>query len=770
AWITAQQATDPDYWVQQLSRTVRFAPALRELLENPQRIFLEVGPGNALARIVNSNNTTKHSATALSSMPSSPQPEAESTFLLTAAGRLWISGGLADWELFHAGEGCRRVSLPTYPFEKKRYWIDPRPIGEGPAQFLSHGKTAKVENWFYLPSWRATVLTEEQVGADTPLWVLLADDRELADSMRHLLDRQARPAVVIHSGADFEQRSEREFVIDPANSRHYDALLEAIPPAPVYKMVHLWSLTPEQSAETGQELFRSLQTRGYYSLLALSQALHRVAATAEILVVSDRLHDIDNVNAAYPEKQPLLALCQVVPQEAPNIAFRCMELDPSWHSRSRPESASRIVEEAASASKDPIVAYRGARRLVRSFDPAPLGPHSKAVRKLRQRGTYLITGGFGGVGMFVAEHLARCFAARLVLASRTALPSRDLWPEYLKTAADDPASARIRQVQNLEALGADVLTVSFDVTDASQIGAALEQAELAFGEIHGVFHAAGVTSGDSLFKSFTELGVAESEVQFQPKVYGVYALQQALAPRKPDFCLLFSSNAAILGGLGYLTYAAANRFMDGFSHHASRDGIAWISANWDPWPKEFKKSRELKTAVDQYAMTPEESLQALTKTIEHAPAGQLVIATGDLDKRLSIWSGQSENHATAQGRFVRPDLAVDYAPPSGEIEQALAAIWQRILGIERIGRNDNFFDLGGHSLLATRVISQLRDEFQCEVPINKFFEAPTISEVAALIQSLKSGSEDSERDAILALLAELSDEEVGLELQKREAM
>jgi acyl carrier protein len=309
------------------------------------------------------------------------------------------------------------------------------------------------------------------------------------------------------------------------------------------------------------------------------------------------------------------------------------------------------------------------------------------------------------------------------------------------------------------------MAISLDLTDVAQVKLAFDEIEQSFGKINGVFHTAGVTTGDTLFRSFADLGAAESEIQFGPKVYGVYVLQQALENRNPDFCLLFSSNAAILGGLGYLTYVAANLFMDALSQHSGNQA-AWISANWDPWPKEIKRFKEVKTSVDQYAMTVEESLEALTKVIEHVPSGQVVVATGDLEKRLNIWIHEAGGGIPQSGSM-RPDLAVEYAAPSGELENAIAVIWQRILGMERIGRNDNFFDLGGHSLLATRLISQMRDEFQCEIPINKFFEAPTIGDAANLILTANAGQEDDDRSAILAMLAELSDEEVEMELKKR---
>jgi acyl carrier protein len=168
-------------------------------------------------------------------------------------------------------------------------------------------------------------------------------------------------------------------------------------------------------------------------------------------------------------------------------------------------------------------------------------------------------------------------------------------------------------------------------------------------------------------------------------------------------------------------------------------------------------------------MTTEESLEALSKVIHHVPSGQVVVATGDLEKRLSIWIHEASADNTPETSFTRPDLAIEYESPADDLENEIAVIWQRILGIERIGRNDNFFDLGGHSLLATRLISQLRDAFQCEVPINRFFESPTIGEVAELIRNATEPQEE-DRSAILAMLDELSDEEVSMELRKRAAV
>jgi amino acid adenylation domain-containing protein len=129
-WITAAEATDPAYWVRHLRGTVRFAGGLAELLREPGRLLLEVGPGNSLATLAREGG-----ATAFASLPHPSDRRSDLAFLLTSLGRLWLAGVEVDWPAFHAGERRLRVPLPTYPFERQSYWLGgraPRMIGGAP--------------------------------------------------------------------------------------------------------------------------------------------------------------------------------------------------------------------------------------------------------------------------------------------------------------------------------------------------------------------------------------------------------------------------------------------------------------------------------------------------------------------------------------------------------------------------------------------------------------------------------------------------------------
>ncbi len=124
-WITAAQATDPKYWARHLRQTVRFSEGIAELLQQSERIFLEVGPGKTLSTLANKQVCAQQ--VVLSSLRHPQNQQSDVAFLLNALGRLWLEGRNVDWSQFYAHEQRHRIPLPTYPFERKRYWIEPTP-------------------------------------------------------------------------------------------------------------------------------------------------------------------------------------------------------------------------------------------------------------------------------------------------------------------------------------------------------------------------------------------------------------------------------------------------------------------------------------------------------------------------------------------------------------------------------------------------------------------------------------------------------------------
>jgi NAD(P)-dependent dehydrogenase (short-subunit alcohol dehydrogenase family)/acyl carrier protein len=363
------------------------------------------------------------------------------------------------------------------------------------------------------------------------------------------------------------------------------------------------------------------------------------------------------------------------------------------------------------------------------------------------------------VGRLLGGYLAREHKARLVLVGRSPFPPREEWSALAEDPAEERDNEAARDLLAWEAAGAEVMVAQADVADEEAMARVVAAADERFGRLNGVLHTAGVTSGSSLYRPFTDMGREESETQFGPKVHGVYVLEKLLAGRELDFCLLFSSNASVLGGLGYSIYAAVNLFMDHFATaRKRRGGIPWVSASWDGWPQETRKYQDVQTSMDQYTMTRDEGREAFRRVASLGPEGAVAVPVGDLEARLAIWIHGGGDDGGGATTHSRPDVGT-YVAPEGETEEKVAEIWQEVLGIHSVGRIDNFFDLGGHSLLATRLVSRLNDGFRLEFPLGRFFEAPTVEGCARILEELGGGAGDEDKAAILSLLEELSEDE-----------
>ncbi|HEY0606684.1 MAG TPA: SDR family oxidoreductase [Herpetosiphonaceae bacterium] len=783
-WITADEATDPHYWARHLRQTVRFADGLHTLCETPERLLLEVGPAQTLTTLAKSQVDPALPVLASMRHPRDRQPDL--AVLLTTLGKLWLSGIRIDWAALSSHEP-RRVPLPTYPFERQRYWIDLKPRADHAskrrAASSSLGVKQPIADWFYAPWWQRSQplapATDER-----RKWLIFTDDSGLGSALVARLAALGHDVRTVRPGARFERLDDGIYTLDPRRDDDYHALLADLLAADAAPstIVHAWSVDDSRAAQPDdtQTIFAQVQDRGYNSLLLLARALERAELVAaqggdgelRLIVLASGLHAVTGTETIIPERAPLLGPCKTLPQEYPQIRCRCIDLAaPRPGTRQAESLITQLIAECG-VDDEPVIAYRGTQRWVQTFQPLRLPDANGAV--LRERGVYLITGGLGRVGLLLAEHLARTCRARLALVGRAALPPRDEWERWLNAEHAHPGSDAIREqlraVQRLEQFGAEVLPIQADVADLAQVRAAIERVEQHFGALHGVLHAAGPGVGPAIMVPIAALGRSASETQFAAKVEGAYALDAALSDRALDFCLLFSSNAAVLGGLGLTAFAAANLFLDAFAiSRNATSATPWISVSWDSWPRPDETA--LRTGIDQYAMTADEATAAFDRVLGSGMTGQIVCSTGDLDSRLDLWirhalSPEPELAQAAPALHARPTLGTAYAPPGNEIERAIIAIWQELLGIQEIGVHDQFFELGGHSLLASRAVARLREAFQVELSLRAFFDAPTPAELADAIAQLQLTPDDEDL-ALLAMIEQLEDDQVDAELIRR---
>ncbi|MGW4667595.1 SDR family NAD(P)-dependent oxidoreductase [Streptosporangium sandarakinum] len=582
-WITAEEATDPSYWARHLREPVRFGDCVANLLADGEWIMIECGPGGQLAGLAGAQ-VPAGGVAPLASLPGPKDVGDDVRVLSAAVGTLWVNG----LELGEFGDPGRRVSLPGYPWERRRAWIDPDPQGAFVGGVANHVAPAGGElppsEWFSVPVWRQAAPVPV---ASVPVGRALVFADEGSAALVAALRAAGAEVTEVRPGAAFSA-SEAGFTVRPAERADYDALLAELGSAPG-RVVHAWTAGGDPADGAG-EVWRA-QDRGFFSVLALVQALTAAQPSGEVELdlVTSGTEDVVGGDLLRPEHATLAGFPRVVPLETPWLRVRHVDVDAGgrgdWARHAAAELGRR--PEPDEAGLLPSVALRGGRRWLRHYEPVEVpavpdvtgepgaaGPGAGAGPRDGQ--VYLVTGGLGGIGISLAADLASRARVRLVLLSRSGLPDRSEWDAHV-TGRTGRAIAAIRR---MEAAGAEVVVLAADVTRADDMRRVRDEVLARFGRVDVVVHAAGLPGGG--MAEVKERAAAEEVLA--PKVAGTLALRDAFGDLDLEAVVLCSSITAVAGGFGQVDYCAANNFLD--AHARGEHGwraAAVVSVNWGRW-------------------------------------------------------------------------------------------------------------------------------------------------------------------------------------------
>lgn len=756
-WIKPEEATDPNYWARHLRQTVRFADGMQKLSAEADRVFLEVGPGNTLCTFARQYLEKDAKKLVFSSLPHPKEQKSDMAVILDTVGRLWMAGIHLDWPAYYADRNRSRIPLPSYPFERKRHWVETQKVR---AQIENDASSSKKipdpMQWLYIPSWKKSEKSQlprpDQENAYSR-WLLFMDEKGLGHKLLDIIRESGNEASTAFLGKKFVQISGNEFEVNPSEQKDYLKLFRKLKALNAYPdvVVHLWSFD-DYNQQSGQEYFGQMQTLGYHSLVYLCKA-HQDQNAAEpisIQVIGNGICKISESDQLIPEKSTILGPSKVINQEFPNIVCRFMDVGLEESLKSSAENlAAQLFPEIIAMSPDPMVAYRDGQRWLPKFERLS---NLEEIRKnidilpdiIKDDGVYLITGGLGNVGLVIAEYLANSAKVKLIFTGRSDFPDQDEWREWLNTHDEkDRRTTKIQKLLALKEKGTDLLIIKADVSKENEMKAALEKIDYEYGELNGVIHAAGFVDTAEL-RFVNELNNNDSEKHFLPKVYGLYVLQKVLVGRQLDFCHVVSSVASILGGLGYSAYAAANIFMDSFvDKYRQSESIPWMSVNWDAWRFDQANINGLGGAIVQQGITPKEGHILLSAILGQLDQSRIIVSTTALDNRINQWvnleslqrdSAKADNSASVVPINLSSNSAVKAPSTDNTVEEKLIAIWQDLIGIDDIDINDNFFELGGSSLTALRLFTEIENIFGKKISLATLLKASTINQLSKIVK------------------------------------
>jgi len=587
-----------------------------------------------------------------------------------------------DWQALHQGERRRRVPLPTYPFERRRHWIEPeRTVRSSAGAAPLAPETADPSGWLHLPSWRRSLPPLAPRGEAVGDWVVFLDVCGLGEALAERLALAGHGVVRISPDEDAG---------DPASLlarlRDQGRTLRGI--------LHLRSVTP---AVPG---FEEAWSAGFTSLAGLTRALLESGVGEILVAITNGAQRVTGEEALCPAKATLLGWVRTASHA--DRPLRCRALDvflPAPGSLRWVRLVDRLTAEVLSKASEPLVAWRGDDRWVPALEPAPLGAPDRRVSWLRPGGVYLLTGGLDGLAFAMARRMAAAAPVRLAFVAPPGHGAEE-------------APNRIRA---LEELGAEVLVLEAEPGDSTALWTVLARVEELWGPLHALFYLPGPAGAPG---PTGPLGWMR----------GALVLDRLLGDEKPlDAFVIFTWMEPPAGAPARAELWAASALLDALAQERTARGARpTVAIDW---------GRGVGFDTD-------EASEVLDRILAHLGVPQVVVSAPVLAEPPHT---QEKDPAAAAATEAEEDegwLADD------PVAARITAIWREVLGVDRIGPRDRFFDLGGDSLIALRVMARLRETFPVDLPVRTLFERATVP-----------GLRDAVEEALTAQLEALSEAE-----------
>ncbi len=666
---------------------------------------------------------------------------------------LYVHGWQFDWSALFPAPAQPATTLPNYPFERQRFSLEkiPSPIVGMDAGSIdaalrhlkSSGKYSEdVLNAFpdllrtaFAPAETAAptapplyhVVWEPQAAlpaarfaADASPWLIFADESGVGERLAALLRERGASCSLVRPGLDHGAGAEAGRQIAPERPDDFVRLLNETA-APGQRIVFLWAL----DEAVGETRMSTALLHLVHALVGSEREWTPSTRPRIRVVTRDAVEAGDAPLVSGFAQAALSGLARGAMIEHPEWFETAIDLDPA-----APEDETQaLLQEMLGESREEQVALRhGARHVARL---SPLAHAETAALRVDPDAAYLITGGFGALGLHTARWLAARGAGTLILVGR-------------QGAASDESQ---RAIAELRERNVSLRCERVDIADPAAVTdffAALRRDGV---PLRGIVHAAGIVG----YKPIMQVGREELDAVLQPKVAGTWLLHQQSEHFPLDFFILFSSIASAWGSREQAHYSAANRFLDALAHHRRSRGLPALSVNWGPWAQggmTFPDAEALLRRVGIRSLAADRALDVL----DHLPAVPQV-AVVDID--LALFQGSYE------ARGPKPFLdrvRVGESPPrapampalsdasprerkrllADSIDRAVAQVLGYAAGT--LDRDLGFFEMGMDSLMALDVRTHLEKALGIPLSVALLFDHPTVNALADFLAEQSSGT------------------------------
>lgn len=514
--------------------------------------------------------------------------------------------------------------------------------------------------------------------------------------------------IFVKPAKSFKKVDDHNFELNPSDKGDYKLLFEGLVKLDMApsKIVH--RLSKEQFSPT-EAVIKAQIEAGFYSLLYISQTLMELKIKNKL----DLIHMYDAPKGLEPLYAAISGFVKTIRMENPNYKYRTIALKSGNATFSPDRIANIIVKELESKGDETEICYDQDIRFVKEYQEVQLNDLPEQSVIFRPQGTYLITGGTGGVGMILARYLAANFKANIILAGSSEINE-----------------SKNKAIEELKGLGAKAIYLRDDLSKRSDTKKLIEKAREHFGEINGILHCAGFIK-DALLVNKKE---KEIERVFGPKIYGSVFLSEMLKSNPADFMVFFSGMASVMGNVGQVDYSFANAFLDNFAWLLS-DSLPHtkvVSINWPFWENggmkmDDQKKEWLKETHGIVPLGDEHGVKALLKAL-NASFPQIMVVQTDSERKGLVNSIMNEQ------KLSTPKPQTASALPGNELHNKTEEYLKNIISKQlklapsKIVSSEPLERYGIDSMSIVRMTSEMEKDFG-ELSKTLFFEYQNVNEL-----------------------------------------
>jgi acyl transferase domain-containing protein/acyl carrier protein len=542
-----QASGDPctmEYWKSKIDNIQDFYSLAKDISQK-DNLFMEIGDSNQCTFLLKQAADFNNSENLFLSCVQTNDANEYSP--LIAIAKLWTAGIDINWPLLHKLGTRKRVSLPTYPFTRQRYWVEPDQLST-----TVPVKKTDLKAWLYTPYWNYQPL-KENTAKQYDAVVIIKDRQNLLEEVLNQLQKQLLDLSTIYSLQPASIATE----IDLQNRIvEWESIFSALLKNKKVLIIY---------ADFKNGYSNQFDNPKFYDFVALAKAIGKLSYQNEIklIVVTDSDHPMVAMNIG-------AVLC--LPLEHANIKAQYITLD---YECDFLQITNELAKECLSDTQDRIVKLIAGKRHVKHYKQYN-DNETKHPIKLKQNGYYLIAGGLSGIGLELADYLAENFQSNLILLTKSDFPKKNHWATLLKSeSTNKKLNRKLQKLISLDNKANTLQVLSVDVTDKIKLVNILKR----FPKIDGVIHAASAfPEGRIQYKKWDNI-----IDMLQTKIAGFTNLEDYFKNKNLDFIILCSALNTVQGAVGSMDYIAANAYMDAVAESITDTAHPVISIAWDAW-------------------------------------------------------------------------------------------------------------------------------------------------------------------------------------------